>query len=336
MGEKYYVGIDLGTSRTSIATSTGVRLTTVSCVGYPKDLISQKRFGKSYLLGQDAIDNRLALTVEWPLADGVIKEKNEAANDATKLILQDIINRAIPDKKSDDTILAAIGVPAQASILSKKIIVDITSGFIDKILIVSEPFAVAYGLDRFDECMIVDCGAGTIDLVRIHGTMPEEEDQITLNTAGNFLDSQLTTGILAEYPGVQLTSQIIKRIKEKHGYVSDTSDKVVVRLTDKGVQGEYDITDVLQSSCLKMTDPICSAVQKLVGGFDPEFQEKIRNSIIVAGGGSRLKGIDRAIEKGLAKYGGGDVVCVQDSEFGGAVGALKMALEMPQNYWEKL
>jgi rod shape-determining protein MreB len=85
-----------------------------------------------------------------------------------------------------------------------------------------------------------------------------------------------------------------------------------------------------------LTDPICEAVQKLVGEFDPEFQEKLRNNVIIAGGGSRLRGIDRAVEKGLEEYGGGDAFTVQDAEFAGAEGSLKMALEMPEEYWEQL
>ena len=37
-----YIGIDLGTSQSSIATSTGIQRTVTSVVGWPKDLISYK------------------------------------------------------------------------------------------------------------------------------------------------------------------------------------------------------------------------------------------------------------------------------------------------------
>jgi len=334
MSETYYVGIDLGTSRTSIATSTGVRITTDTVVGFAKDIISQKRFGANYLLGKEAIDNRLALNMVWPLADGVLQVSDKNLK-ATKLIIQNLLKTAIPDKKKEDKIFASIGVPAQASMTNKTDLVKLSKGLLDKLLVVSEPFAVAYGLDRFDEVLIVDCGAGTVDLVRIHGSMPEEEDQLTLTTAGNYLDEIITDAILTKYPNVQLTKQIIKRIKEKFGYVT-ASDKVVIELTEKGKPANYDITGLLQDCCFKLTNPICEAVQQLVGEFDPEFQEKLRNNVIIAGGGSRLRGIDRAVEKGLEEYGGGDATTVQDAEFAGAEGSLKMALEMPEDYWEKL
>ena len=58
-------------------------------------------------------------------------------------------------------------------------------------MICSEPFAVAYGLELLEDTLVIDIGAGTVDLCRMHGTMPAEEDQITLTTAGDWLDQQL-------------------------------------------------------------------------------------------------------------------------------------------------
>jgi len=51
----YHIGIDLGTSQSSIVTSTGKRLSTKTCVGHPKDVISQKRLNKTHLLGEEAL-----------------------------------------------------------------------------------------------------------------------------------------------------------------------------------------------------------------------------------------------------------------------------------------
>ncbi|MCI5150067.1 MAG: hypothetical protein D3916_11880, partial [Candidatus Electrothrix sp. MAN1_4] len=187
MAEKIYVGIDLGTSRTSVVTSTGTRATVRTCIGFPRDVISMKRLGKEYLLGDEALENRLALDLIWPLAEGVICDDKQASG-ATGRILSHVIEQALPDKKDDDEVYAAIGVPAQAGLKNKKKILGITQGIIDKNLIVSEPFAVAYGLDRFDESLVVDIGAGTTDLCRMHGSLPDEDDQLTLKTAGNFLD----------------------------------------------------------------------------------------------------------------------------------------------------
>lgn len=331
----YHIGIDLGTSRSSITTSTGKRLTLLTCVGYCKDLIAKKRFNKDYLLGDDALRHRLALDMVWPLADGVIREDDRSV-ETTRLILKELISMALPEKQPDEKIYATIGVPAQASIRSKQILLEAARPLVDKLLIVSEAFAVAYALDRFDECLVVDIGAGTTDLCRMHGSFAEDNDQITIKEAGNFLDQMLTQGILERYPDVQLTQKIVKRIKEKYGYVSDLSEPIKVTLTMQGIPAEYDITEIVGRACLQLTQPISLAIQQLVGSFDPDFQEQLRNNVIVAGGGSRLKGIDRAIEKSLQAYGGGQAICVDDAEFCGSIGALKMCSDMPDEYWEQL
>lgn len=335
MGEIYYVGIDLGTSRTSIATSTGVRLTTITCVGYAKDMITKKRFGKDYLLGQEALDNRLGLNMVWPLGAGVI-ENNEAALKATRLILQNVVAQAIPDKKPEDKIYAAIGVPARASVESKKHILEVSKGFIDKVMVVSEPFAVAYSLDKLYDTLIVDIGAGSSDVSRIEGSIPTEEAERTIEIAGNYLDSCIEAAILEKYPNVQLTKNIVKNLKEKYGYVSKNSDPIIATLTEAGKPSQYDITEIMRESCLKLTDPICATVQELIAHADADFQAKFRNNVIVAGGGSRLKGIDRAIEKSLEEYGGGNAICVQDSEFCGAIGNLRLSIECPDEMWDEL
>jgi len=331
----YHIGIDLGTSQSSIVTSTGKRFSTKTCVGHPKDVISQKRLNKNHLLGEEALKNRLSLDLVWPMADGVIRD-DALAKEATQLVLKYLIQHTLPNLEKEDKIYATVGVPALASVQDKKTIISITKDFIDKILIVSEPFAVAYGIDRFDECLVVDIGAGTTDLCRMSGSIPGEDDQRSLTEAGNFLDQTITDAIHQQYPDVQLTPQIIKVIKEKHGYVSDNNDPAIVSLTKKGQPGSYDITEILHKSCLTLSDAIGQAVQSLVADFDPDFQEILRHNIIVAGGGSRLMGIEKAIEKSLDSYGGGKANCIQDVEFCGANGCLKMCQEMPENYWDKM
>ncbi|MCK5940448.1 MAG: hypothetical protein KAI24_00655, partial [Planctomycetes bacterium] len=44
-----YIGMDLGTSRTSVSASNGVRETVFSMVGYPKDVVAMKLLKKEKL-----------------------------------------------------------------------------------------------------------------------------------------------------------------------------------------------------------------------------------------------------------------------------------------------
>ena len=51
-----YVGMDLGTSRTAVAGSNGIRKSFATAVGYPKDIVSKKLLnGRHALFGDEAI-----------------------------------------------------------------------------------------------------------------------------------------------------------------------------------------------------------------------------------------------------------------------------------------
>ena len=63
-----------GCPASSITTSTGVRTTVWSYVGYPKDHVAKKKMGgRDIIYGKEALDNRLALNLHRPLAGGSIK-----------------------------------------------------------------------------------------------------------------------------------------------------------------------------------------------------------------------------------------------------------------------
>src|SRR5947208_10195095 len=67
------LGIDLGTSRSSIVSMNGVRKTVETYVGYAKDPVSRKYLKADVIYGKAALDNRLAVDLYRPLEKGVIK-----------------------------------------------------------------------------------------------------------------------------------------------------------------------------------------------------------------------------------------------------------------------
>ncbi len=339
-----YVGIDLGTSRTSVAASNGVRATCWSFVGYPKDLVSRKALKRDILFGKEAVENRLSVDLYRPLEKGVIKfsDGSDGASDveieknmqSAKDLVKHAISLARPRK--EELIYGVIGCPAQASIRNKQSIIEAAREVLDSVVICSEPFAVAYGLNVLTDALVIDIGAGTTDLCRMKGAMPDESDQITNSFAGDFVDQELFGLLRGRCPGAQFTIHQVKELKERHAFVDEVGTPITATFPVEGKPRHFDVTTEVRNACRSIVSPMVEAVEKLVASFEPEYQPRIRNNILLGGGGSQIRGLGRAIEAALVEYGGGRVFTVEEPVYAGANGSLAIAQDMPEDTWEQL
>jgi rod shape-determining protein MreB len=338
MSEIIYLGIDLGTSRTSITTSTGLRQTVWSYVAYPKDHVARKKLGgRDIIYGEEALNNRLSCSLFRPLAGGSIKVKGAKDSAETTKALKDLLEYTVSLAKAPKgaTIYAVIGAPAEASIEGKATILQAAANCIDSVIVTSEPFAVAYGLDFLDDTLVIDIGAGTTDLCRVHGKMPEPEDQRTHNIAGDTIDQTLANLIKEKHPEAQFSINMVRIIKERHSSVSPRMEEAVETLPVAGKPVKFELTDLIYKACYTIVPPTIAALQDLIATYDPEFQAKMRGHILLGGGGSQIKALGLAIEKALEEYGGGHVVTVDEPQYAGSNGALKVALDMPEHFWKE-
>jgi rod shape-determining protein MreB len=337
-----YIGMDLGTWRTAISASNGVRESLFSVVGYPKDAVSQKLLQKNVLFGQEAVEKRLSLDFFRPLEKGVLKHSEDGPSKAATANVRaakDLIGEAIRVARGrrDELVYAVLGVPAQASINNKEAMIEAARAHVDSVMLCSEPFAVAYGLDWLDDVLVIDIGAGTTDMCRMHGTMPEDTDQITAVVAGDAVDAELFRLVGESCPGAQFTIQMIKQIKERNSFVGESPEKIEVTLPVDGKPTGFDVTAQIGQACSILVPSIVDGLRSLIASFDPEFQHRLRNRVLLAGGGSAIRGLDTAIEQAMAEHlGGGKVVRIEEPIYGGSNGALKIAHDMPADYWEKL
>ncbi len=338
-----YLGIDLGTSRTSVAASNGVRETVGSYVGYPKDVIARKALKKDVLFGEEAVRNRLALDLLRPLQGGVIRHSDGDAGgaDAQRYLkaTRDLIRHAISlaQPKPDELIYAVVGCPARCSVKNKSAIVEAVRPVVDSVMIVSEPFTVAYGLDLLADCLVIDIGAGTTDLCRMHGTMPTEEDQLTNEFAGDHVDQQLLKLLQAKCTGAAISIHAVKEIKEKYSFVGDARDPVQVELPVNGKPARFEIGAEMRAACRSIVPPMVDAIHQLIASFDPDFQSRLKNHVLLGGGGSQMGGLRELLETEMKeRLGEGRVIRVDEPTYGGANGALKVAHDMPPEFWEKL
>jgi rod shape-determining protein MreB and related proteins len=195
---------------------------------------------------------------------------------------------------------------------------------------------VAYGMERMSDILVIDIGAGTSDLCRMHGTVPTEEDEISITIAGDAVDQKLYDLIKERYPKAAVTVNMCKQIKEKYGYVSDTKDKIMVDMPVDGKPTPHDLTQEVKQACEILVQPLVDAIHKLVSSFNPEFQDRLRNNVLLAGGGGLMRGLNKRVEDAMQQIGGGKVTVVDEPLYAGANGALQLAMDMPSEYWQQL
>lgn len=330
--EKLYIGIDLGTSRSAISASNGKRAWIDSYVGWPKDFVARKALGAPVLFGAEALKHRLSLELIRPLEHGVIKEGTTRDQDAIRELIGHMI--ALAEPPEGQSIHAVVGVPAESFKTNKLAIKRCVGDAADAIMVVSEPFAVAYGKDLLDNALVIDIGAGTVDLCIMHGTVPSDDDQRTLLTAGDYLDRQLLDALVERYPSASITLNMARQFKERLSFVGEPDGNAMVDIPVNGKSTPHDITEPMRRACESILPGIVESAAEMIARFDPEYQDAVRRNIILAGGGSQISGLARYLERELGSYGPCKVKAVDDPLFTGADGCLALARDMPAEYWE--
>jgi len=333
-----YLGIDLGTSCSSISTSTGERHAAESYVGWPVDMVAKKVLKRDVLVGREALENRTMLSLHRPLERGLLKEGSDKDQQAVRQLLAHLMTLAGVDAARDEgqKIRAVVGVPAEALRVNRQHLREAMRGFVDSLIIVSEPFAVAYGLEALLHAMVVDVGAGTTDYCVMRGRYPTEEDQRTLVNAGDWVDEQLCTLLEENHAGIGVSIHTVRQWKEAWSFVGKSSKPIKVIVPIDGKPTDLDITDEIRTACESLGPPVAEAMLDLIAAVEPEFQEQVRNNVILAGGSSSIPGFSRYLENSMQDYGGGHVQVVEDPVFAGSNGGLALANDAPKSDWEKL
>jgi rod shape-determining protein MreB len=332
------VGIDLGTSRSSIATSDGHHEMIESYVGWPVDMVARKLLKKPVLVGAEALENRPMLEIHRPLERGILKEGSDRDSLAVRQLIEHLMRKAGIDttRKNGVKVRAVVGVPAEALRVNRQHLREALRGFVDNLMIVSEPFAVAYGLDALLHAMVVDIGAGTTDFCVMNGRYPTEEEQRTLPTAGDWVDEQLHKLLKERHEGLSVSIHTVRRWKEESSFIGKPPHPVKVTVPIGGKPSELDITEEMKVACEGLVPPIAETMVDLIAAVESEYQEKVRMHITLAGGSSAIPGLPEHLELALKPYGGGHLTVAEDPIYVGAKGALALAQDAPKSDWEKL
>ncbi len=337
-GHDILIGIDLGTSQSAISTSTGEKHVVDSYVGWPVDAVARKILKKDVLFGAEAVENRTMLDLHRPLERGLLKEGSEKDQQAIRELLGHLMDLAgvSAERKKGAKVRAVVGVPAEALRVNKQHVREAMRGFVDGLIIVSEPFAVAYGLDALLHAIVVDVGAGTTDFCVMRGRYPTEEDQRTLTNAGDWVDEQLAKLLKERHPGINVSIHTVRSWKENSSFMGKTPNPVVVSVPIAGKPSEIDITEEMRQACEALGPPVAETMLDLIAAAESEYQEQVRNNVILAGGTSAIPGFGAFLANSLREFGGGKIRKVKDPVFVGADGGLALAMDAPKSDWEKL
>lgn len=264
------------------------------------------------------------------MAAGVAQD-DEANLAAAKAFVSHLIETVDPEEY--DEVFGVICSPSHVSFTDKSNLVATLRGQVNAIMVVTEPFATAFGISEIGGSIVVDVGAGTTDIARIHGTFPTDEDQVTIQEAGDWLDIELMTLISKKFTGAQITKDMVRKWKEESSYVGGDTRTVEVNLSVDGKNQTVDIGDLIQEACELLIPKVGNAIKRIVAEADPEYQPVLRNNIILSGGGSLIEGLAERIARDISDIGDVNVWCVENPLEKVAEGALMLAGEMPDDMY---
>jgi rod shape-determining protein MreB len=343
------VGFDLGTNNSAIvAEEDGKELdlkedVIYTVVGYarPGILPGTLPNNKAKLYGREAIDYRSYLTLRWPLERGVITS-TEVARDFVSHI------RSLIDQTGKKEVWAVVGVSGRKDEKHISALREVIGASFSRYILAPESFLTALGVrdesklsnpeypDPIKHSLIVDIGAGTIDVCFLQGYYPSPDEEICIPKGGNDIDVTIRELINRQYPEVKLHDVSITRLKEENSYVGQPPKRVILKVYVEGKPSQFDVTEIVGEGCSIITADIVSAICELVKRCNQELVEKILGNIILAGGGSQIGGLVETIQEKLISegYESAKVTRVDDFQRVVAKGALVIAKFAREDQWQ--
>jgi rod shape-determining protein MreB len=166
--------------------------------------------------------------------------------------------------------------------------------------------------------------------------LPSDDDQRSLITAGDAVDQKLYDLLSEKFPEADFTLNMVRRFKETFGFVSNARKKAEVEILVHGKVVVHDISAEIKRACESILPAIAETAMEMIAAFDPEFQAKLRENIILAGGGSQIAGIGDYLKEEMSELAPCEITCVDDPLYCGSDGAVALAKDMPEQYWEQL
>ncbi len=310
------VGIALGTYRTSVVASNGAREHFGSLVGWPRSAAARKLLGLDVLVGAEAFRYRVAVELARPYEGGVVPE---SAGEAPLRAVADLVRRAVKLARAapGERISGVLAVPAKAARSSRDALVKAASESMTVTEVIPEAWAAGKAAGAPEGSLVVDVGAGNTVVCRVTADPPTERDLVILPSGGDGIDLDLMKRLQEKLPGGEFTVAGVRELKERYGCLVDT-DSALVGLPVAGRTAPVDVAPQMAAACRAQVPAILDAIRSLL----PSSPAGGETTVLLAGCGGQMKGLELLITEGLKGMGGGRVLKAVDPLFAGADGAL--------------
>lgn len=292
------IGIDLGSSKTVVFSSSKVVLELPSVVTVDVDTWEAIYFGEK--AKQTIGRTPESLQSVYPIEHGVI-----ADYDLTELMLKNYMQQAFGNKILRPRIMATL--PAGLTELQHRSLANVVESAGGRnITVIEGPLAIAFGLELDFSVphgtLIVDIGAGTTDVAVI--SMGGIATCDSFKTASFDIDAQIMRYVRKEF-NIEIGPLTAEEIKIKVGSAVQRDIEIAMvakgRNVFSGLPESFEITSSEVYEAINDTiDTICNAIRVVLNKTDPDLVADIMNDgLYLAGGGSKLNGFAERISKFL-------------------------------------
>ena len=293
----YDIAIDLGTANTLIyVKGEGIVINEPSVVAIEKNTRKIIAVGKSAkeMIGRTPKDKEAIR----PLKDGVIADFTLTTHMLDYFIKQVYKNRFIHPR-------VLVSVPSGITEVEKKAVIEtIENAGARESFLISEPIAAAIGVDipieKSSGNMIIDIGGGTTEIavLSLSGIVAAE----SLKIAGDEMNQAIINYLKNNYR-VVIGENTAEEIKIKAGSAVELDEEITIEIKGKSTTSPSPFHFTASSKQIReaLQEPInkiVEAVKRTLEKVPPELSSDIYSKgIIMTGGGSLLKGLDKKISE---------------------------------------
>jgi rod shape-determining protein MreB and related proteins len=234
-----------------------------------------------------------------PMRDGVIADV-----DMVDAMLREFLGRVVPRGPFRSRPRLVVGVPSGITEMERRAVRAAVSGAkVKEVYLISEPLAAAIGVDlpvtSASGSMVVNIGGGTseIGVIALSGIVAND----SIKVAGNELDEAIAAFIRKTY-NLLIGDSTAEAIKMEIGSAYPLEEEMSMAVSGRdlvsGIPKTIEVgSPEIREAIQEPIRAILAAVRRTLEATPPELSaDMIDTGIILTGGGSRLRGMDRLLE----------------------------------------